>query len=120
MFQVFLPKKSKKNCRHLLTCSCSCWPWAGSPTCVSMQMKTDRNVIPTFFLRVFRQVDFFNCYSHGVRKMASSSFAKRPIKTGQRSFAFRGGTCWNKLPKDMKEVADCRIFKKRSINMFLK
>ena len=35
------------------------------------------------------------------------------LKTGQRSFAFRGATCWNKLPKDMKEVADCRIFKKR-------
>ena len=32
------------------------------------------------------------------------------IKTGQRSFAFRGATCWNKLPKDMKEVADYRIF----------
>ena len=35
------------------------------------------------------------------------------LKTGQRSFAFRGAICWNKLPKDMKEVADCRIFKKR-------
>ena len=34
------------------------------------------------------------------------------LKTGQRSFAFRGATCWNKLPKDMKEVADCRIFKR--------
>ena len=32
------------------------------------------------------------------------------LKTGQRSFAFRGATCWNKLPKDMKEVADYRIF----------
>ena len=37
------------------------------------------------------------------------------LKTGQRSFAFRGATCWNKLPKDMKEVADYRIFKKRRI-----
>ena len=23
------------------------------------------------------------------------------LKTGQRSFAFRGATCWNKLPKDI-------------------
>ena len=43
------------------------------------------------------------------------------LKTGQRSFAFRGATCWNlELPKDMKEVADCRIFKKRLIVMFFK
>ena len=42
------------------------------------------------------------------------------LKTGQRSFDFRGATCWNKLPKDMKELADFRIFKKRFINMFLK
>ena len=40
------------------------------------------------------------------------------LKTGQRSFAFRGATCWNKLPKDIKEVADCRICKKRLMNMF--
>ena len=31
----------------------------------------------------------------------------------------RGATCWNKLPKDMKEVADSRIFKK-STCMFIK
>ena len=42
------------------------------------------------------------------------------LKTGQRSFAFRGATCRKKLLKDMKEEADCRIFKKRLINMFLK
>ena len=42
------------------------------------------------------------------------------LKTGQRSFAFKGGTCWNKLPKDVKEVADCLIFKKTPINIFLK
>ena len=47
------------------------------------------------------------------------------LKTGQRSFAFWGGggggaTCWNKLPKDIKEVADCRNSKKRLMNMFLK
>ena len=41
------------------------------------------------------------------------------LKTGPQSFAFRGATCWNKLPKDMKKVADCRIFNKRLINMFL-
>ena len=37
------------------------------------------------------------------------------LKTGQRSFAFWGASSWNKLPKDMKEGADCRIFKKRLI-----
>ena len=42
------------------------------------------------------------------------------LKPGQQSFAFRGATCWNKLPKDMKDVADCRSFKKRPINLFLK
>ena len=31
-----------------------------------------------------------------------------------------GVTCWNKLPKDIKEVADCRNSKKRLMNMFLK
>ena len=39
------------------------------------------------------------------------------LKTGQRSFALEGPTCLNKLPKDMKEVADCRIFKKRLLKM---
>ena len=50
------------------------------------------------------------------------------LKTGQRSFALTGGaggggggaTCWNKLPKNVKEVADCRNSKKRLMNMFLK
>ena len=45
---------------------------------------------------------------------------RRRLKTGQRSFAFRGATSWNKLPKDIKEVANCRILKKRFTNMFLK
>ena len=42
------------------------------------------------------------------------------LKTRQWSFAFRGATCCNKLAKDMKEVADCQIFKKRLVNMFSK
>ena len=42
------------------------------------------------------------------------------LKTGQRSFAFRGATCWNRLPKDMKEVADSRIFKKKTYKYALK
>ena len=42
------------------------------------------------------------------------------LKTGPQSLAFRGSTCGYKLPKDMRKVADCRIFNKRLINMFLK
>ena len=42
------------------------------------------------------------------------------LKAGQRPFAFRRVTYWNKLPKDIKKVANCRIFKKRLINTFLK
>ena len=42
------------------------------------------------------------------------------LKTGPQSLAFRGATCGYKLPKDMRKVADCRIFNKRLINMFLK
>ena len=41
------------------------------------------------------------------------------LKTGQRSFAYRGTACWNSLPKDLKEVADGKIFKKRLVNTFL-
>ena len=37
---------------------------------------------------------------------------RRRLKTGQRSFTFRGATCWNKLPKDIEEVANCRILRR--------
>ena len=39
------------------------------------------------------------------------------LTTGQRSFAFRGAACWNSLPKDLKEVADVKMFKRRLVNM---
>ena len=42
------------------------------------------------------------------------------LKTGQRSFVLRGATCWNRLPKDVNKFADCRIFMKILVNMFLK
>ena len=41
------------------------------------------------------------------------------LKTGQRSFAYRGATCWNRLPKDLKEVVNSGTFKKRLVNMLL-
>ena len=41
------------------------------------------------------------------------------LKTGQRSFAFRGATCWNGLSKDLKEVVNTGTFKKRLVNMVL-
>ena len=41
------------------------------------------------------------------------------FKTGQRSFANRGPTCWNRLPKDLKEVVNTGTFKKRLVNMLL-
>ena len=45
---------------------------------------------------------------------------RRRLKAGQRSIVLRGAKCWNRLPKDVNKVADCRSFKKRLINMFLK
>lgn len=57
MFQVFLPKKSKKIANICLRVAAVAG--LGRPTCASMQMKTDRNVIPTFFLRVFLSRRFF-------------------------------------------------------------
>ena len=41
------------------------------------------------------------------------------LKTGQQSFAYRGATCWNRLPKDLQEVANSGIFKRRIVNMLL-
>ena len=41
------------------------------------------------------------------------------LTTGQRSFAYRGAACWNSVPKDLKEVTDVRIFKRRLVNMLL-
>ena len=41
------------------------------------------------------------------------------LKTGQRSFAYRGATCWNRLPKDLKEVVSTGTFRKRLVNMLL-
>ena len=35
-------------------------------------------------------------------------------KLGSDLSPLEGPTCLNKLPKDMKEVADCRIFKKET------
>ena len=41
------------------------------------------------------------------------------LKTGQRSFAYRGATCWNRLPKDLKEAVNTGTFKNRLVNMLL-
>ena len=41
------------------------------------------------------------------------------LTTGQQSFTYRGAACWNSLPKDLKKVADIRIFKRRLVNMLL-
>ena len=41
------------------------------------------------------------------------------LKSGQRFFAYRGTACWNRLPKDLKDVEDCSIFKTRFVNMLL-
>ena len=59
-------------------------------------------------------------HDRNIRYKKDMNLPRCRLKTGQWSFAFRGATCWNKLPKDMKEVADCRIFKKRLTIIFLK
>ena len=41
------------------------------------------------------------------------------LKTGQRSFPYRGATYWNRLLKDLKEVVNTGTFKKRLVNMLL-
>ena len=59
-------------------------------------------------------------HDRNIRYKKDLNLPRCRLQTGQRSFAFRRATCWSKLPKDMKEVADCRIFKKRLTNIFLK
>ena len=41
------------------------------------------------------------------------------LKTGQRSFAYGGAACRNRLPKDLKEVVKTGTFKNRLLNMLL-
>ena len=100
MFQVFLPKKSKKNCRHLLACSCSCWPWAGSPTCASMQMKTDRNVIPTFFSSCIFVKSIFLIVTHMMlEKWLVASLRNDLLKLGSDLSPLEGVLVGTNYPK---------------------
>ena len=38
------------------------------------------------------------------------------LKTGQRSFAFRGAKLYNNLPNDIKNITDAKVFKRRMLN----
>ena len=38
------------------------------------------------------------------------------LKTGQRSFAFRGAKLYNNLPNDLKNITDAKVFKRRMLN----
>ena len=56
------------------------------------------------------------------RNMRYNKYLNLPrcrLKTGQRSFAYRGATCWNRLPKVLKKVVSTGTFKKRLVNMLL-
>ena len=63
-----------------------------------------------------RRLDLHN---RDTRNKKDLNLPRCRLKTGQRSFAYRGAACWNSLPKDLKEVVDGRIFKKRFVNMLL-
>ena len=63
-----------------------------------------------------RRLDLHN---RNTRNKKDLNLPRCRLKTGQRSFAYRGAACWNSLPKDLKEVVDGRIFKKRFVNMLL-
>ena len=38
------------------------------------------------------------------------------IAAGQRAFYYRGVKIWNNLSKDLKQITDTKVFKKRLIN----
>ena len=63
-----------------------------------------------------RRLDLHN---RNTRNKKDLTLPRCRLTTGQRSFAYRGAACWNSLPKDLKEVADVRIFKRRLVNMLL-
>ena len=58
-------------------------------------------------------------HTRNTRNKKDLNLPRCRLTTGQRSFAYRGAACWNSLPKDLKEVADVRIFKRRLVNMLL-
>ena len=41
------------------------------------------------------------------------------LKTGQRSFAFRGAKLYNNLPNEIKQTSDAKKFKAKVCNYFL-
>ena len=41
------------------------------------------------------------------------------LTTGQRTFAFRGAKLYNELPRDIKETADSKVFKKKLNNLLI-
>ena len=63
-----------------------------------------------------RRLDLHN---RNTRNKKDLNLPRCRLTTGQRSFAYRGAACWNSLPKDLKEVADVGIFKRRLVNMLL-
>ena len=63
-----------------------------------------------------RRLDLHN---RNTRNKKDLNLRRCRLTTGHRSFAYRGAACWNSLPKDLREVADVRIFKRRLFNMLL-
>ena len=73
--------------------------------------------LPDYLSQKFtRRLDLHN---KNTRNKKDLNLPRCRLKTGQRLFAYRGAACWKSLPKDLKEVGDGRIFKKRLVNMLL-
>ena len=72
---------------------------------------------PDYFSNKFtRRLEFHN---RNTRYNKDLHLRRCRLKTGQQSFAYRGATCWNRLLKDLKEVANSGTFKKRIVNISL-
>ena len=72
---------------------------------------------PDYFSQRFTRI--LDLHNRNTQNKKDLNLPRCWLKSGQRSLAYRGAACWNSLPKDLKEVVDGIIFKKRFVNMLL-
>ena len=58
-------------------------------------------------------------HNRNTRYNKDLNLPKCRLTTGQRTFAFRGAKLYNELPRDIKETADSKVFKKKLNNLLI-
>ena len=82
-----------------------------------MVHKCIHNLIPSYLTGKFTQRS--KIHGRNTRGSGELDLPSCRLRTGQRSFAFRGAELYNNLPNKIKQTFDVKKFKAKVCNYFL-